>query len=120
MTRVFTCILCPNGCEITAKQEDGKPLSCAGNLCPKGAEYVAQELTNPMRTISSSVLVLNGELPLASVRLTKPIPRERIFDLMEEIRNIRLHAPVKAGTVLLRNPLGLETELIITRDVAKI
>ena len=120
MDRVYTCILCPNGCEMAVRYEGKQLQSCEGNLCPKGEEYAAQEIANPMRTIASSVPVAGGELPLASVRLTKPIPRERIFDLMEEIRKLRLEAPVKAGTVLLRNPLGFETELIVTRNVAKL
>ena len=119
MDRVYTCILCPNGCEIAVRYEGKQLLSCEGNLCPKGEEYVTQEIRSPMRTIASSVPVVGGELPLASVRLTKPIPRERIFDLMEEIRRLRLEAPVKAGTVLLKNPLGFETELIVTRNVRK-
>ena len=51
MNKTFTCILCPNGCEVTAEFEDGKVLSVAGNKCEKGAGYVEQELTNPVRNI---------------------------------------------------------------------
>ena len=116
MEKKITCIICPRGCLMTATVEGGS-VRVTGNTCPKGEEYAAQEIASPMRTIASSVPVAGGELPLASVRLTKPIPRERIFDLMEEIRKLRLEAPVKAGTVLIHNPLGFETELIVTRNV---
>ena len=69
MQRSFTCIVCPNGCEITAGYEtsaDGSVVihSIEGQTCPRGAEYVRQELTDPRRTIASSVRVRGGELPL--------------------------------------------------------
>ena len=120
MLKTYTCIICPNGCEVTAEYEGTKLLSCSGNLCPRGEEYVRQELQDPRRTISSSVTVQGGELPLVSVRLTKPVPRDRIFYIMHEISQIKLTAPVAAGQVLRANILGLESDLIATRNVAAI
>lgn len=119
MKRDFLCIVCPNGCEISAEYEDGKILSVSGNLCPKGREYVTGEITAPRRTISTSVRVLGGELPLASVRLTKPVPRERIFDVMREIGKRTLTAPVAAGAVLIPDVLGLGSDVIVTKSVGK-
>ena len=107
MVKTYTCIICPNGCEVTAEYEGTTLLSCSGNLCPRGKEYVRQELQDPRRTISSSVAVLDGELPLVSVRLTKPVPRDRIFDVMNVIQKIQLTAPVCAGQVLISDILGL-------------
>ena len=117
MTRNFTCILCPNGCDITADYAEKTLYSCSGNLCPKGEGYVRQELSDPRRTISSSVLVDGGTLPLVSVRLTAPVPRDRIFDVMAYIRTLRVTAPINAGTVLAENILGLGSDLIATRTV---
>ncbi len=117
MMREFTCIICPNGCSIEAEVMDGEVLSVEGALCPKGREYVRQELTNPQRNIATSVRVVDGELPLASVRLTKPIPKGRIFDAMEEIKKIRLTAPVEAGTVVIAGILGYDSDVIVTKSV---
>ena len=72
-----------------------------------------------MRNIATSVLVTGGELPLASVRLTKPIPKDRIFDVMTEIRKVHLTAPVEEGEVVISNVLGLESDVILTRSVDK-
>ena len=47
MKRAFTCIVCPNGCEIEAEYKGGRVLAIAGNLCPKGVTYVTQELVDP-------------------------------------------------------------------------
>ena len=71
MKKQFTCIVCPNGCEIEAEVENGQVISVTGQTCPRGEQYVRQELTAPRRTIASSVLVKGGELPVTSVRLTK-------------------------------------------------
>lgn len=116
MTKTLTCILCPNGCRITAREEGGT-LSFEGNRCPKGPEYVRQELTAPMRTISSSVMVQGGEEPLCSVRLTAPIPKSRIFEVMDAIRSITVTAPVHTGDVLLSHVLGLESDVIATKNI---
>lgn len=117
MLREFTCIICPNGCDITAHIEDGKVMDLEGALCPRGADYVTQELTDPQRNIASSVVVTGGALPLVSVRLTNAIAKARIGDMMEQIQALRLEAPVTAGQVLLHHPLGLDTDLITTKHV---
>ena len=57
MKRTFTCIVCPNGCEVEAEYEGMQVLSVTGNLCPKGKTYVTQELVDPRRTIATSVRV---------------------------------------------------------------
>lgn len=116
MLRTFTCIMCPQGCEITAEGAN-PPYSLTGNKCKKGAAYVEQELTAPMRNIATSILVDGGELPLASVRLSAPIPKDRIFDVMAEIRRIRRTAPVHEGDVVIPDVLGLGSDVIVTKTV---
>ena len=115
MLREYTCIICPNGCDIRAQieeREDGSRRICSveGAACPKGR-------TDPQRNIATSVLVKGGILPLASVRLTNPIPRDRIFDAVSEIKKYTLTAPVKAGTVVIPRLMGYDTDVIVTKSV---
>ncbi|GLC81870.1 DUF1667 domain-containing protein [Lacrimispora brassicae] len=122
MMKEFTCIICPNGCGISADieiKEGGNCLvrSIDGALCPRGETYVRQELVDPRRNIATSVLVKGGILPLASVRLTKPIPKDRIFDAMEEIKKCSLTAPVTAGTVIVKHIFGYDADVIVTKAV---
>jgi len=119
LTRVYTCILCPNSCEITMEYEGKQVLRTEGNKCDKGHDYVTQELTDPKRTVTSSVLVTGGDRPLASVRLTAPISRDLIFPLMEQLQTMVLNAPVTAGTVVLEKIFGTDADLITTSTVAK-
>ena len=117
MKRIFTCIVCPNGCEVEAEYEGTEVFSVTGNLCPKGKTYVTQELTDPRRTIASSVRVVGGELPLTSVRLTSPIPKALIFDAMRQIEEITLQAPVRIGDVVISHLLDQDCNVIVTKNV---
>ena len=120
MKKEFTCIVCPNGCTISAKYgENLENIRLEGAMCKRGEAYVRQELTDPRRTIASSVLVTGGESDLVSVRLTAPIPLGGIFEAMEQIKALRVPAPVRAGDVLIRNILGADSDVIATRTVEK-
>lgn len=118
MKRTFTCIVCPNGCEITAEYEGTNIMTVTGATCPRGEEYVCQELIDPKRTIATSVVVTGGELPLVSVRLDTPIPKARIFQVMEEINKITVAAPIAIGQVVIENVCGLGSNVIVTKNVA--
>lgn len=121
MNREFICILCPNGCEIQVKLDsDETILSIEGASCPRGGEYVQQELYAPQRNIASSVKVKGGNMPLASVRLSAAIPKERIFDVMAEIKKVKVEAPVTIGQVIMKDILGLPCDLIATKNVDRI
>lgn len=121
MRRALTCIICPNGCYVEAEVQDRggqlKVLEVTGALCKKGEKWVRQELVQPLRTISSSVVVEGGEFPLVSVRTDSPIPLESVFRVMEEIKKTRVHAPVEIGQVILPNPAGTSCNIIATRMV---
>lgn len=118
MMKEYTCISCPRGCDIEAIVEAGIIQSIDGAGCPIGHAFVEQELTNPQRNIATSVLVLGGTSPLASVRLSMPIPKTRIADALAEIKTLRLTAPVCIGQTVIRDLLGLGSDVIVTRSVA--
>ena len=114
MKQVFTCIICPNSCEIEVSEE-----GITGALCRRGVQYVQQELTDPRRNIATTVAVQGGAEPLVSVRLTAPIPKARIMEAAEAIHALQTEAPVKAGTVLAHDLLGLGADVIATKSVEK-
>ena len=116
-TREFTCIVCPNGCSITAEYDENGIKNISGNRCRRGAEYVSQEIVNPMRTVTTTVPVDGGELPLCSVRLSAAIPKAEIFNAVAEIRRHSLTAPTKVGDVVIQNILGYDSDVIVTKNV---
>lgn len=117
MLKKYTCIICPNGCEIEEEVLDGEIKSVSGFTCKRGEEYVRQEILAPKRTIASSVAVKNGELPVTSVRITKAVPKELIPEVMKEIKKQAVTAPVEAGTVLISNICGTDSDVICTKTV---
>ncbi len=115
----YTCIICPNGCEITAQLgADGSMQACTGQLCPRGVDYVRQERTDPRRNIATSVRVLGGAAPITSVRLTDVIPKAEIFNVMAQINAQTIAAPTAIGDVVIANVLGLGVDVIVTKPVA--
>jgi len=61
--------------------------------------------------------VKNGELPVTSVRITKAVPKELIPEVMKEIKKQAVTAPVEAGTVLISNVCGTDSDVICTKTV---
>ncbi|MEG1524672.1 MAG: DUF1667 domain-containing protein [Clostridia bacterium] len=117
MTRNFVCIVCPNGCELTAHLENGVLSGIEGGLCKRGSAYVESEMLHPVRTVTTLVRVRNGQMPLTSVRLDAPIPQENIFSLVERLKNMVLNAPVHIGQVVLDNVFGSRANVIVTKNV---
>ncbi len=113
------CIVCPNGCRLEAEfaEESRQAGEVSGNLCEKGPIWAQQELTNPVRTIASSVLVAGGDFDLVSVRTDAAIPRGKIMEVMAAVKGMQAVAPVCIGEILLKNPAGTDCNIIATRNV---
>jgi CxxC motif-containing protein len=120
MKKNFTCIICPNSCDIEVMFEGNTIGTVNGASCPKGIEYVKNEMIHPMRTITTSVFVQQGILPLVSVKLDTPIPKEKIFEVMKFIREIKVTAPVVSGQIIITNILGLKSNVVATKTVEKV
>lgn len=116
--REMTCIVCPMGCRLTVTS-DGGELKVAGNTCPRGEKYARQEFTNPMRTVTSSVFVSGGRMPLCSVKTGGVIPKSLIPEALEAIRACRIEAPVHIGDVVISDICKTGVDLVATRNVER-
>ena len=112
----FTCIICPRGCHLTVDDQN----NVTGNFCIRGKQYAISELTNPVRTITTSIRVNNREDMLVSVKTSGPIPKGKIFDVMEQINKVEVSAPIKCGDIVIKDVLGLGVNIVSTRTVNKI
>jgi len=112
----FTCIVCPLGCYVEAELE-GDTINIRGCKCPRGEEWVKEEILDPKRVVMSVIKVKNGEYPVVSVKTDAPVPKEKIPDIMRYISRLEVSAPVKRGDIIVRNILGLQANLVATRDV---
>lgn len=114
--RNLICIGCPLGCPVTVTM-DGDEISVTGNTCPRGADYARKEVLSPTRIVTSTIRVNGGVIARVSVKTKNDIPKSKIFDVMDEIRNTRVDAPVAMGQVLIENCAGTGVEIIATKDV---
>lgn len=117
MEREFVCIICPNGCRILLEYEGKNIKSIKGDECPKGKDYVKNEITNPLRVFTGSVLVGNGDFSLASVKTSVPIPKKYLKKIGEITRQLKVDAPVEIGQVVASNLLDSNIDLIATRKI---
>ena len=118
--RVITCIICPVGCRARVTIENGKISEIEGLECPRGEEYVRRELEAPVRDFFTTVRIKGAAIPVLPVRSTQPIPKDKILDCVLELANVVADAPVEAGEIIVRNPLGLEVDIIATRDLDRV
>lgn len=110
--KTITCIMCPNGCEIT--------YDLNGGMCGKGPEYVKNEILNPRRTLTTSVRVIGGMMPLVSVRTTDSIPKEKMKEAMKLISEISIEAPIKSSQIVHEDFIEPGIQLIATKEVRTI
>ncbi len=120
MTRTMTCIECPQGCQLTVEAQGARVISVAGQKCKCGDKYARQEIEAPLRTLTTSVLTRGLELKMLPVRSSKPIPKEKLFEAMDAVKRIVVTSPVKAGTVVAPDFLGLGADLVACRALNKL
>ena len=57
------------------------------------------------------------ETPVLPVRVSTDIPKEKIFDVMNEIDKVCVTMRVSRGDVLIRDVLGTGADVIATSDL---
>lgn len=113
--RELTCIVCPVGCRLRAKMVDGQ-LKIDGQTCVRGEKYALEELTNPTRTVTSSVALEGGTLPLLSVKTRTPVPKASIPAVLAQLKHVQAHAPVRVGDVVVHDAAGTGVDIVATRE----
>ena len=116
--RKMTCIVCPNGCALTVREENGT-IMVEGNKCPRGKAFGESEITCPMRTICTTVRTIFPEVPVLPVRVSCETPKDKIFDVMQEINRVTVTERLGTGDPVIRNVLGLNADVIVTSSILK-
>ncbi|MFW9827045.1 MAG: DUF1667 domain-containing protein [Candidatus Thorarchaeota archaeon] len=112
------CIVCPTGCMVHIENVNGE-LIIEGHSCKRGEEYARDEFIAPKRILTTTMRVENGLLPLIPVRSDGPIPKDKLEDTLKQIAQTVIKAPIKMGDILIENILGLESNIIASRDLIK-
>lgn len=118
MEQELICIGCPLGCMLTVTRK-GEEIIVSGNTCKRGELYAKKEVTNPTRTVTTTVRVEGGTIPVVSVKTNKEVPKEKLISCMKELSCISIQAPVFLGDVIKQNILGTGVDVIATKEVLK-
>ena len=111
------CIVCPNGCHLKVDEENGYAVT--GAKCDRGVEYGKTELKNPTRVVTSTIKLVSKVSCRLPVKTNLPIPKSKIFDIMEVINDLTVTAPIRTGDVLVENILGTGASLVACKTVEK-
>lgn len=122
-TLQFNCTTCPSECLLTVEVErDANDAlvevhSVTGNSCPRGEKFAHQELTCPMRVLTTTVAVSGGDEALLPVRTAEAIPLALHAQVMDLIRGLVVDAPIRMGGVVLEDFLHTGIDLIASMDI---
>jgi len=119
MKTEMICIGCPMGCYLNVDCKGKTIKNIEGNRCKVGLDYAKKEISNPERTLTSTVKVKNGHLPLVSVRTDKPISKSRIFDLMKLLAKVEVEAPVKIRDEIVPNVFDTGVSVVATKNITR-
>ncbi|MEB3885091.1 DUF1667 domain-containing protein [Lyngbya sp. CCY1209] len=113
----YLCIGCPMGCRLEVEEEDGHIVEVRGFTCKRGEEYAKQEHVEPRRMVTTTVRVQNGRWAKLPVKTTEAIPKERMMELCERLRKVKVTAPIHMGDTILSNALDTGIDVVASRDM---
>lgn len=122
-TLQFNCTTCPSECLLSVEVErdaDGNVAavhSVTGNSCPRGDKFAHQELTCPMRVLTTTVAVSGGDEALLPIRTAEAIPLALHAQAMAIIRGLVVNAPIRMGDIVLENLLDTNVNLVASMDI---
>jgi len=91
------CITCPAGCKLLAELTPDGGVNVTGNTCKRGVDFALAELTNPMRTLCSTVRTSFAECPMLPVRTDREIPKGKMGDVMRLLTGIVIDKKIACG-----------------------
>lgn len=113
------CIVCPNGCRLHGVVSEDGQLSVTGNKCVRGEAFAGTELTNPTRSLTTTVKTVFNHMPYLPVRTDGEIPKYAISDAIEELSAFTLSRNVKCGDMIIENIAGTKCNIIATMDIGE-
>lgn len=110
------CIVCPNGCHITANKTDGG-VEISGNACRRGYDFAASELSCPMRSVTTTVKTTSCRMRALPVRTLGEIKKEQMIPFVRALSRVVASPPIKRGDVVADNLLGEGISAVATADL---
>ena len=114
----LVCINCPRGCNLNVENINGE-IKVTGNFCPRGEKYAINELTNPLRTLTTTVAIKSNNYERLPVISSSPLPKDKVMEAIKALKNVEVKAPIKMGDVIVSNIIGLDVDIIASKSIEK-
>lgn len=112
----LVCINCPRGCKLDVEKINGE-IKVTGNFCPRGEQYAINEMTNPLRTVTTTIAIKSALYDRLPVITSSPVPKEKIMEVVKALKNIEVEAPINIGDVIVKNIIGLDVDIIASKSI---
>ncbi|MEG0276375.1 MAG: DUF1667 domain-containing protein [Coprobacillus sp.] len=119
MLKEMVCIVCPIGCRLSVRDDNGN-IEVSGNTCPRGKQYAINELTNPTRTLTTTVEIENAIYHQLPVITSLPIPLSKINETMLLLKGVKVKAPIYEKDIIIKNIFDLGIDIIASRDMKEV
>ena len=113
----FTCVVCPTSCVVNAEWSEIELQNTDHAQCKLAWDYVRSEIFDPRRTVTSTVLVDGGDIPLVSVKTEPPVPKAKVFEVMQHLAHVVVKAPVNVGDIIVTDVLGTGSNIVATKKI---
>jgi CxxC motif-containing protein len=97
-------------------ETNGNAFIVHGHKCPRGEAFAITEMTNPMRTLCTTIRINNADSPVIAVKTSVPIPKKRLMDVMHVLNALTVSAPLTCGDIVLHDVLGLGADIVATAN----
>ena len=115
MKKDIICTICPKGCTVTVERTTGN-LSVTGYSCKRGEEYATAEYISPVRILTTTVKVEGRNGDRLPVRSSAPLPKDKVMECMDIIKNTVVSLPVKQYDIVVENICGTSVNIVATKD----
>lgn len=96
--------------EVTS--DGDKLISCTNNFCKRGEIYAKTEIAAPVRVLTTTVATNFRHIPRLPVKTSAPIPKDKIFEAMKQIKNVFVDKDIAVGEVLISNFIEKGVDLV--------
>ena len=117
MEKIITCTICPIGCDIHAMGDGEKVTSLSGYTCIRGKTHAETEYARPVRILTTTVKTEGFKNPLLAVRSNKPLPKEKIQECIDLLKEVVVKTAVKTHEVIVENVCGTGIDIIASTNL---
>ncbi|MEG1004497.1 MAG: DUF1667 domain-containing protein [Clostridium sp.] len=113
----LVCLACDRYCNLSVDLNKNNVTTITGNSCRNGLSYARKECIVPSITVTTVITVTNGTSRIVPVKSEIVVPKTLIFDILKELRDLKVNAPIKSGDIIKKNILNTGINIVATGTV---